>query len=91
MSRAQYVTLTAEHDGRTYEGEFSVEAGTPAQTYGDPDDCYPAEGPSVDLIRVRELGPDGWHECDVDTESMFPDEDVLAEAASVAADEAHDR
>jgi len=95
MPSTQYVTLTAEHEGHTYEAEFKVNAGTPAQTYGDPDDCYPAEGPVIGLVCVRTLDNDALRytcdDLDADTfDKLFPDEDVLAVAQREAEDEAWD-
>ena len=45
-----------EEDFAAYEVDVTVEGDavpyTPAKTYGDPDDCYPAEGGCIDDLTV---------------------------------------
>jgi hypothetical protein len=40
---------------REIEVEFWVTWGAPAQTYGPPEDCYPAEPDEVDRVRVMKV------------------------------------
>ena len=37
---------------------YSITPGCPAQLYGPPEDCYPADPPEVELIGPHDLTPD---------------------------------
>lgn len=76
------------------EEEFRVVVrctpGSPGRTYGEPGDCYPAEGPDLKVVSVREDKPGGVDRPDlidlVDAELSGRLGDELAE--EIASDEA---
>jgi hypothetical protein len=59
MTKPEFSLISTVED--VYAQEHTVEIlydyrpGRPAQLYGPPERCYPAEGPEVDLRDVREL------------------------------------
>ena len=56
MARAREITTGWEHPTteESYRVTLSCTPGSPGRSYGDPGDCYPAEGPEFEVIEVRE-------------------------------------
>lgn len=57
------VTTSLEHGGGTYLAEVMLECcpGSPGRTYGEPEDCYPPEPDTAEVldIRILEVEEDG--------------------------------
>ena len=94
MARAREITVgwTAPVTEEEYRVRISVTPGNPGRTYGDPGDCYPAEGPEFEVVEVREdrvggqLRPELIPVVEAELSGRWGDE--VAEAAE---DDARDR
>jgi len=61
MARAREITTGWTHPEteEEYRVTLSYTPGSPGRSYGEPGDCYPAEGPEIDVVAVREDRPGG--------------------------------
>lgn len=78
---------TVELEGNEVEVtvEYSYSPGTPGKTYGPPENCYPPEGPEVEILAVYLT--DDKTETDLSSKLSKETNAQLEEQACVAGDE----
>lgn len=56
MARTRTITTGWTHPEteEEYRVTLSYTPGSPGRTYGEPGDCYPAEGPEIEIVSVVE-------------------------------------